>query len=495
MNRLKTLPRTLGKSLGQIAILAGIVFRFDADGTTAPADLDASFQPSLGRPPSIRWIQSLTVLRDGGILAFGTLSADSIPPLPGLARLQPNGVIDGTYQPRLKGSAVTTVLELRSGKILVGGRFSIAQGNLARTNLARLEADGSLDPTFDAGSVPASTRFHIHESPEGKLLVAGSFTDYQRSGRSGLVRLHPDGRLDETFRPLPYPRVLVETLVPVSDGSVMIMGTFFGTDTGFPVRMARLLSDGSLDPTFQYPNLWIDAAVGAAGPDGTFYVTTPAATESPNVVQIDVLRLLRNGDPDGKFKTRVSGSALVVQPGNGVVNPPAIRSMHRQPDGRLVIAGKFNQVNGVFRRNLARLEADGSLDRSFDPGAGPVNTTDSAGFGYAIESMVPSRDGRIYLAGSFNVYNRQAVPGLIRVQGDPVPRFQGTHGSPTHLHTTWIGVPGERVALETSSDLVRWTPWRVVTNDLGTVSLSLPVSSATFLRATSASAQALNAQP
>lgn len=45
---------------------------------------------------------------------------------------------------------------------------------------------------------------------------------------------------------------------------------------------------------------------------------------------------------------------------NGSVNAVVVQS-----DGKIVIGGKFSEVNGVPRNNLARLNADGSLDRSF----------------------------------------------------------------------------------------------------------------------------------
>src|SRR5438067_11389534 len=43
--------------------------------------------------------------------------------------------------------------------------------------------------------------------------------------------------------------------------------------------------------------------------------------------------------------------------------------MARQPDGELVIGGDFYLAEGLRRQNIARLNADGSLDRSWAPGA------------------------------------------------------------------------------------------------------------------------------
>lgn len=475
----------LGSKSGLAMAAAALASLAAPSSFSAPADLDLAFQARFGDGLNIPWIQQLTVEPDGRLLVFGNISSDTIPPNPGLARLKLDGSVDAGFQPGLKGSAVTSVITLRSGKILVAGRFSITSGGESRTNLARLEQDGSLDPGFDAGQVPTSVSFLARELAAGKLLAAGSFTDYQRSGRSGLVRLHADGQLDAEFPTLPYPSVRVESMVPGDNGTTTVMGLFFGTSTEFPVRMTRLLADGTEDPSFRHPNLQIDQVSAAAGPEGTLYVTSPISTESNGHVVIGLVRLLRSGEPDPTFSARVEGTAVVIQPGNGLANPPQIRNINRQPDGRLLIAGKFVRVNGVFRRNIARLEANGALDPPFDPGTGPINTLDGSDFGYALTSMAVAPQGRIYLIGAFNAYNRRAVSGLIRLVGDPIPRFENTQFSGGRLNTTWIDTPGNVVEFETSTNLTHWTPWQTITNEAASTVLSRPATGIGFLRARS----------
>ena len=38
-----------------------------------------------------------------------------------------------------------------------------------------------------------------------------------------------------------------------------------------------------------------------------------------------------------------------------------------QPDGKILIGGLFKNILGVQRNNMARLNADGTLDQQFDP--------------------------------------------------------------------------------------------------------------------------------
>ena len=60
------------------------------------------------------------------------------------------------------------------GKILVGGSFVNFNGiNLNR--LTRLNADGTIDGSFNAGTGAASNVNAIEIQPDGKILVGGNF--------------------------------------------------------------------------------------------------------------------------------------------------------------------------------------------------------------------------------------------------------------------------------------------------------------------------------
>ena len=80
-----------------------------------------------------------------------------------------------------------------------------------------------------------------------------------------------------------------------------------------------------------------------------------------------------------------------------------IYAMASQSDGKVVIGGTFNKVNGVARSNLARLNADGSIDTSFDIQAN--NTVNAV----AISGTY------IYFGGAFTTVNGLARQRLARV--------------------------------------------------------------------------------
>jgi len=91
-----------------------------------------------------------------------------------------------------------------------------------------------------------------------------------------------------------------------------------------------------------------------------------------------IARLNADGSVDNAFNpgTGVDGSAMALA---------------LQPDGKVLVGGWFSSINGVPRNNIARLNTDGSLDLSFDPGAGPISD---------VLCLVPQPDGKVLVGGA-----------------------------------------------------------------------------------------------
>src|SRR4030095_11322981 len=113
------------------------------------------------------------------------------------------GDIDLSFNPGLgaSGAAATVhaVAVQTDGKIVIGGSFSQAGGQ-ARGNIARFNADGSLDTTFLSSGVGANGDvFALVVQPDGKILICGDFTTVNGTARSRVARLNSDGTLDYMF--------------------------------------------------------------------------------------------------------------------------------------------------------------------------------------------------------------------------------------------------------------------------------------------------------
>jgi len=130
-----------------------------------------------------------------------------------------------------------------------------------------------LDPTF----APVVTRFGDVASlqfqallglADGKIVLAGNFTEINGQPRAQLARLLPDGAVDETF------------------GHLLAAGS--------EIRFAEAQADGKIVLAGRFPQ-----------PDGQI---------------LPLIRLLANGLPDAGFATVIRGevSALAVIPGHGI---------------------------------------------------------------------------------------------------------------------------------------------------------------------------------
>ncbi|UOQ73304.1 delta-60 repeat domain-containing protein [Hymenobacter cellulosilyticus] len=81
-----------------------------------------------------------------------------------------------------------------------------------------------------------------------------------------------------------------------------------------------------------------------------------------------------------------------------------------QADGKVLVAGGFDFVNGPLTGKLQRLNPDGSTDPTFNVGGSGANG--------AIVAVVQQLDGKYILGGSFTTYNGQVRPMVVRLNND-----------------------------------------------------------------------------
>src|SRR5207249_9607180 len=94
-----------------------------------------------------------------------------------IARLNPDGTIDPDFQSGLSGvgGSVYSVALQSDGKILIGGLFWSVNG-IGRTNIARLNSDGTVDQSFQHGLSGTSwTVLSVAVQSDSKVLIGGAF--------------------------------------------------------------------------------------------------------------------------------------------------------------------------------------------------------------------------------------------------------------------------------------------------------------------------------
>lgn len=82
-----------------------------------------------------------------------------------------------------------------------------------------------------------------------------------------------------------------------------------------------------------------------------------------------------------------------------------------QPDGRILIGGTFSHVHGVPYPSVARLEPDGTLDSTFNPGKGAIRSNNPG----SVRAIALQADGKLLVGGGFDTFGTVARHGIVRV--------------------------------------------------------------------------------
>lgn len=192
-----------------------------------------------------------------------------------IARMDTNGVVDADFTPNVAGNPFASIFALalqNDGKIILGGSF-ISIDSTPSTNIARLTASGSPDPDFKPGSVAggqlSSAVYAVAVDGEGGILAGGDFSSVDGTARTNLVRLNSDGTLDRNFDPGLGTDSAVNVIVPQSDGKLLIGGYFTSVDGTPRNHIARLNPDGRPDNSFD-PKSGADGVIYSVAlqPDG-----------------------------------------------------------------------------------------------------------------------------------------------------------------------------------------------------------------------------------
>ena len=170
-----------------------------------------------------------------------------------------DGSLDTTFDPgtgvnNVSYNVIYSSAILGDGKIIIGGNFTSFNG-YTRYGIAKLTSTGAVDTTFPASGTGINTSGgQVHTlavQSDGKIVIGGGFTTYQSTARGNIARLNTNGSLDTTFLAAGVGTDgMINSLAVQSDGKVLIGGDF-ATYTGVVrYRIARVNTDGSLDTSF-----------------------------------------------------------------------------------------------------------------------------------------------------------------------------------------------------------------------------------------------------
>ncbi len=145
---------------------------------------------------------------------------------------------------------ISAVVATTDGKVYIGGRFNRI-GNEPIGNLARLDADGTLDKTFvaDAAAGVEGTVFALAIDAQGGLIVGGFFNQAHGTEVKNLARYLPSGELDSKFSTAGGPNGKVLALAILSDGTIVVAGQFSSFANEERGNIAYLSATGQLAAT------------------------------------------------------------------------------------------------------------------------------------------------------------------------------------------------------------------------------------------------------
>ncbi len=362
--------------IGEFSSVLGVarnnIARLNADDT-----LDLGFDPNADGEVRAAAVQADGKIVIGGV--FTTLQpngAGAATTRNFVARLNPDGSLDAGFDPN-PDAAVTSLALQADGRVLVSGQFTAVQPNGAatpttRNRVARFQPDGTLDAVFNPNA--NGTVLGLTVQGDGKVLLGGQFTTIQPNGapsvtaRSRAARVNADGSLDATFDPVANSDVF--GFLEQADGKVLLYGLFTvlqpngATTPATRNRIARLNVDGTLDAGFD-PNASNAVRSLALQADGKVLLGGQFTTLQPNgAVAATTRSRLARVNPDGTLD-----AGFDPAPGtqvNGVV---------LQADGRVLVMGNFGQLqpNGApaptNRSRLARLQNDEATQTIFTEGS------------------------------------------------------------------------------------------------------------------------------
>ncbi len=341
---------------------------------------------------------------DGKTIIIGVFTSVNGVPRNNIARLNADGSLDTGFDPNTSSQdpaagRVNGVAVLPDEKIVISGYFTALQPNnasspTARNYVARLNADGTLDASFDLqvdGVV-----YGLAARPDGKLLMWGVFNSVLGTARHNVARLNANGTLDASFNPNPNDFIFGAAVQ--DDGKVLLGGGFTSLDpnaAGSPISrryFARVNDDGTVDPGFDpSPNVRVFAT--RAQPDGKVLLSGDFNALQPNGGAVTPRNHIARVNADGTLDSFDPDAPIYET-----------NSIALQADGKVIFTGGFDTVQGTPRNHVARVDASGTLDANFDP-----NLNNGA------LSVTLQDDGKVQLGGAFTTLQPNGA-------ASPVPR-------------------------------------------------------------------------
>jgi uncharacterized delta-60 repeat protein len=377
---------------------------------------DVSFDKDgvlLGYYPNGRsFINAIAVQKDGKVVVAGHGNDNFA-----LARYHADGTLDRTFDE--DGIVITNFIGSEEsaraiaiqddGKIVVAGYEFNTERDFA---IARFNTDGSLDESFDGDGKVITDFFGDHNSAnaitiqkDGKIVVAGrAYNPFKNNNDFAVVSYHTNGKLDLSFDGDGKLTTdlggddSVNDVVVQDDGKIVVAGHAQNVETdGYDFALALYHSNGTLDMSFGEDGIVMTDFTSSdiahsivIQNDGKILVAGGALNFDTDNSDFALARYQADGSLDKTFN---EDGKLITD--FGVSETATSIVLH---NNRIVLTGRAYDEDIIADLALARYLEDGTLDATFD-GDGKVKT-DLEFLEFSNASAI--FNNRLYLAGELS---------------------------------------------------------------------------------------------
>lgn len=321
-----------------------------------------------------------------------------------LIRLNHNGSVDASFQ------ALTIEGELHRLEVLPDNKILVFILKDSKLSMLRLHENGGIDSSFDIGDGIQQVHPYINSvaiQPDGKIIIQGDFAIFNHTETGGIVRLNIDGSVDESFvMPGPTSNAFnhIHDMRVLPSGKILVIGsTYDHSQNKSQYLLMRLHHDGSLDPSFTtktlnnlYSTIYNNCSIALS--DETVYLAGSFSTYN-SVERLAIAAINMDGTLQDTFNPNLGGEVELSR-------------VIQQPNGKILLAGRFIEINGSRVTNLARLNSNGSLDTTFSY-SGMQDLKDNSIYALALQS-----DGKILIGGYLSKKSDQNQKGILRLNSD-----------------------------------------------------------------------------
>ncbi len=207
---------------------------------------DTSFNVAAGLNNEVLGMEAFS---DGSLILGGFFSQFRGLPVTQPLKIAANGQRDTSFNSGGTGTLglIEAIRIQPDGKILLAGTITSYNGQMVGRGVIRLLPNGLLDTTFNTGNGLASGSFRTMELQlDGKIVLAGNFSNYNGTPVQRLIRLHPNGQIDSSFLVnTPFTASIV-SIVLRKNGNIVAFGNYSQVVGQLPHAIAEFSPNGIL---------------------------------------------------------------------------------------------------------------------------------------------------------------------------------------------------------------------------------------------------------